>query len=130
MIEKYIEASGIAWTHLHPNVFMDNLLTFSAPRGGTVMVFFGEQRVGWTALKDLAAVAADDAATGTVSARRAALLAIPRNSHGPAGGRHPQRRARHEYALRDTISGRLRRSSERGRWKRNMPRPPSSSRGK
>jgi uncharacterized protein YbjT (DUF2867 family) len=58
MIEKYIEASGIAWTHLHPNVFMDNLLTFSAPRGGTVMAFFGEQRVGWTALKDLAAVAA------------------------------------------------------------------------
>ena len=58
MIEKYIEASGIAWTHLHPNVFMDNLLTFSAPRGGTALSFFGEQRVGWTALKDLAAVAA------------------------------------------------------------------------
>ena len=58
MIEKYIEASGIAWTHLHPNVFMDNLLTFFAPRGGTLTVFFGEQRVGWIALKDLAAVAA------------------------------------------------------------------------
>ena len=58
MIEKYIEASGIAWTHLHPNVFMDNLLTFFAPRGGKVTVFFGEQRVGWIALTDLAAVAA------------------------------------------------------------------------
>jgi NAD(P)H dehydrogenase (quinone) len=58
LIEKYIEASGIAWTHLHPNVFMDNLLTFFAPRGGTATVFFGEQRVGWIALKDLAAVAA------------------------------------------------------------------------
>jgi NAD(P)H dehydrogenase (quinone) len=58
MIEKYIEASGIAWTHLHPNVFMDNLLTFFAPRGGTATVFFGEQRVGWIAPKDLAAVAA------------------------------------------------------------------------
>jgi NAD(P)H dehydrogenase (quinone) len=58
MIEKYIEASGIAWTHLHPNVFMDNLLTFFAPRGGTATVYFGEQRVGWIALKDLAAVAA------------------------------------------------------------------------
>ena len=58
MIEKYIEASGIAWTHLHPNVFMDNLLTFFAPRGGKATVFFGEQRVGWIALKDLAAVAA------------------------------------------------------------------------
>jgi NAD(P)H dehydrogenase (quinone) len=58
MIETYIEASGIAWTHLHPNVFMDNLLTFMAPRGGKLTVFFGEQRVGWIALKDLAAVAA------------------------------------------------------------------------
>ena len=58
LIEKYIEASGIAWTHLHPNVFMENLLTFFAPRGGTATVFFGEQRVGWVALKDLAAVAA------------------------------------------------------------------------
>ena len=58
MIEKYIEASGIAWTHLHPNVFMDNLLTFFAPRGGKVTMHFGEQRVGWVALRDLAAVAA------------------------------------------------------------------------
>src|SRR5580692_11768218 len=58
MIEKYIESSGIAWTHLHPNVFMDNLLTFFAPRGGIVTVFFGAQRVGWIALKDLSAVAA------------------------------------------------------------------------
>jgi hypothetical protein len=37
---------------------MDNLLTFLAPRGGTVTIFFGEHRVGWIALKDLAAVAA------------------------------------------------------------------------
>jgi len=58
MIEKYIEASGIAWTHLHPNVFMENLLTFLAPRGGKVTSFLGGQRVGWIALKDLAAVAA------------------------------------------------------------------------
>src|SRR4051812_13116580 len=32
LIESYIKASGLAWTHLHPNVFMDNLLNFSAPR--------------------------------------------------------------------------------------------------
>jgi uncharacterized protein YbjT (DUF2867 family) len=31
IVERYIEASGIAWTHLHPNVFMENLLTFFAP---------------------------------------------------------------------------------------------------
>jgi NAD(P)H dehydrogenase (quinone) len=25
MIERYIEGSGLEWTHLHPNVFMDGL---------------------------------------------------------------------------------------------------------
>jgi uncharacterized protein YbjT (DUF2867 family) len=27
MIERYIEGSGVAWCHLHPHFFMDNLLT-------------------------------------------------------------------------------------------------------
>jgi len=26
MVERYIEGSGVAWTHLHPDLFMDNLL--------------------------------------------------------------------------------------------------------
>ena len=26
MVERYIEGSGVAWTHLHPHLFMDNLL--------------------------------------------------------------------------------------------------------
>jgi nucleoside-diphosphate-sugar epimerase len=37
---------------------MENILTFSLLRGATVTVFFGEQRVGWIALRDLAAIAA------------------------------------------------------------------------
>ena len=32
MIEKYIEASGIAWTHLHPNMFMEAITGFYAPK--------------------------------------------------------------------------------------------------
>lgn len=58
MIEKYIEASGIAWTHLHPNMFMENLLTFFAPRNDTLTTFWGPQRTGWVAVSDLAEVAA------------------------------------------------------------------------
>jgi uncharacterized protein YbjT (DUF2867 family) len=58
LVEAYIEASGIAWTHLHPNVFLENMLSVSQPVGGTFSVFWGEQRVGYVALHDLAAVTA------------------------------------------------------------------------
>ena len=58
MIECYIKASGIAWTHLHPNVFMENVLSFFAPKNRRMTFYWGEGRVGWIALQDLAAVAA------------------------------------------------------------------------
>jgi NAD(P)H dehydrogenase (quinone) len=58
MIEKYIEASGIAWTHLHPNLFMENLTGMTSVQGGAFPIFCGDHRVGWIALKDVAAVAA------------------------------------------------------------------------
>ena len=58
LVEAYIEASGIAWTHLHPNVFLENMLSTSQPIGGTFSTFWGENRVGYVALHDLAAVTA------------------------------------------------------------------------
>ena len=58
LVEAYIEASGIAWTHLHPNVFLENMLSVSQPTGGTFSTFWGENRVGYVALHDLAAVTA------------------------------------------------------------------------
>lgn len=58
LVEAYIEASGIAWTHLHPNVFLENMLSMSPPIGGTFSTFWGENRVGYVALHDLAAVTA------------------------------------------------------------------------
>jgi len=58
MVERYIEASGMFWTHLHPNMFMENLLTFFAPRRGAMTVYWGNERMGWVALSDVAAVAA------------------------------------------------------------------------
>jgi NAD(P)H dehydrogenase (quinone) len=58
LVEAYIEASGIAWTHLHPNVFMEGMLSVSPPIGGSFPVFWGEQRAGYIALADLAAATA------------------------------------------------------------------------
>ena len=58
LIEKYIEASGIAWTHLHPNYFMENLIWATPIRNSAFPVFVGDRRRGLIALKDLGAVAA------------------------------------------------------------------------
>lgn len=58
MIETYIKASGIAWTNLHPNVFMDNLFGATAPKKNQLMLYWGTARVGWVAVSDIAAMAA------------------------------------------------------------------------
>jgi NAD(P)H dehydrogenase (quinone) len=39
MIEKYIEASGIAWTHLHPNMFMEALTGAYLPKDLTYTTY-------------------------------------------------------------------------------------------
>src|SRR6266478_2268056 len=58
MVERYIEGSGVAWAHLHPHFFMDNLLAASPVVDGKLYWFMGEQAVGWVAPEDVAAVAA------------------------------------------------------------------------
>lgn len=58
MIERYIEGSGLAWTHLHPNVFMEGLASMTPVDDGAFSVFWGDRRVGWIAARDIAAVAA------------------------------------------------------------------------
>jgi NAD(P)H dehydrogenase (quinone) len=58
LVECYIEASGIAWTHLHPNMFMDGMLNVSPPKGGSFPVYWGEERVGYVSIADIAAVTA------------------------------------------------------------------------
>jgi NAD(P)H dehydrogenase (quinone) len=57
MVERYIEGSGVAWAHLHPHFFMDNLLAASPIVNGKFYWFMGEQAVGWVAPEDVAAVA-------------------------------------------------------------------------
>jgi NAD(P)H dehydrogenase (quinone) len=64
LVERYIEGSGVAWSHLHPHFFMDNLLTTTPVVNGTFPWFMGDKRVGWIAGDDLAAVAARVLAEG------------------------------------------------------------------
>ncbi len=63
-VERYIEGSGVAWCHLHPHVFMENLLTVMRPVGGALRWPMGDKRVGWVASNDIAAVAAKVLAEG------------------------------------------------------------------
>lgn len=58
LIERYIENSGMDWTHLHPHFFMDNLLEAAPVVNGTFHWFMGSQSVGWIAPEDVSAVAA------------------------------------------------------------------------
>jgi uncharacterized protein YbjT (DUF2867 family) len=59
MVERYIEGSAVAWTHLHFHFFMDNLLAATPVVDGKLYWFMGNQPVGWIAPEDLAAVAAN-----------------------------------------------------------------------
>jgi uncharacterized protein YbjT (DUF2867 family) len=64
MVERYIEGSGVSWSHIHPHFFMDNLLTTAPVVNGTFRWFVGDKRVGWIAGSDLAAVSARVLAEG------------------------------------------------------------------
>jgi uncharacterized protein YbjT (DUF2867 family) len=64
MVERYIEGSGVAWAHLHPHFFMQNILTTLGLPNGQLRWPMGDKRVGWIAGEDLAAVAAKVLAGG------------------------------------------------------------------
>ncbi|CCB86711.1 MULTISPECIES: NmrA family NAD(P)-binding protein [Parachlamydia] len=55
MIEVYIKASGISYTFLHPNCFMQNLSGFySMVKNGKVRFYANDKKLGWIALEDVA----------------------------------------------------------------------------
>jgi NAD(P)H dehydrogenase (quinone) len=60
MIETYIEASGMTWTHLHPNAIIESTLVRdpSIVKTGSFTVNWGNATQGWVAADDVAAVAA------------------------------------------------------------------------
>jgi len=57
MIETYLRESGVAWTNLHPNMFMQNLLTYHAVTGALFSAYTSKP-LGYTALEDVAESAA------------------------------------------------------------------------
>jgi NAD(P)H dehydrogenase (quinone) len=60
-IERYIEWSGITFTHLRPEIFMQNLLGYggeSYVSDGVIKHYVGSARLSWVDCDDVAAVAA------------------------------------------------------------------------
>jgi len=57
MIEAYLRDSGVAWTNLHPNMFMQNFLSVWSIKGGLYSVYTSKP-IGFTALEDVAEAAA------------------------------------------------------------------------
>src|ERR1700752_2290511 len=53
LIEAYLRDSGVAWTNLHPNMFMQNFLAGWVLKPGVYSVFTSKP-VGFTALEDVA----------------------------------------------------------------------------
>jgi NAD(P)H dehydrogenase (quinone) len=58
LVEAYLMQSGMKWTHLRPNFFMDNVPARTDFASGTIRHYFGDSRVSWIAADDIAAVAA------------------------------------------------------------------------
>jgi NAD(P)H dehydrogenase (quinone) len=54
LIQSYIRESGIPWTFLHPNVFMQNLLDPFIAQPGQVNWYGMDYKLGWIALEDVA----------------------------------------------------------------------------
>jgi NAD(P)H dehydrogenase (quinone) len=61
-IERYIEWSGVTFTHLRPEIFMQNLLGYggeSYVKDGVIKHYVGAARLSWVDCDDVAAVAAE-----------------------------------------------------------------------
>jgi uncharacterized protein YbjT (DUF2867 family) len=60
LVETYIEASGIAWTHIHANVIAESVLVTNPPisETGSFNGYFGDTPQGWVFAGDIGAVAA------------------------------------------------------------------------
>src|SRR6266481_4016689 len=57
MIETYLRESGVAWTNLHPNMFMQSFVSVWSIKGGVYSAYTSKP-IGFTALEDVAEAAA------------------------------------------------------------------------
>ncbi|GGE03840.1 NAD(P)-dependent oxidoreductase [Polymorphobacter glacialis] len=61
LVERYIEWSGFTWTHLRPETFMQNLLSYGGKKAvndGVINAFVADARLSWVDVEDVAQVAA------------------------------------------------------------------------
>ena len=61
LVERYIEWSGFSFTHLRPETFMQNLLSYGGTqvvKQGVIQQFTGDARLSWVDAEDVALVAA------------------------------------------------------------------------
>jgi uncharacterized protein YbjT (DUF2867 family) len=59
IVERYLAGSGLAYTFLRPNNFMENFIKFTPPgKDGNIYLPFGQGAVSWVAGADIAAVGA------------------------------------------------------------------------
>lgn len=92
LVEAYAERSGLGWTHIRPNFFMENVLAQRDATGGTIANRVAVP-VSWAASEDIAAVSA-------------AVLRDPAAHHGQAYPIATDRRSVAEIAaLFETITG-------------------------
>lgn len=60
-VERYIEWAGFSFTHLRPDIFMQNLLGYGGARAvnnGVIRHYVGAAKISWVDTDDVAAVAA------------------------------------------------------------------------
>jgi NAD(P)H dehydrogenase (quinone) len=60
-IERYVEWCGFSFTHLRPEIFMQNLLGYGGEKyvkEGVIRHYVGKARLSWVDIEDVAAVAA------------------------------------------------------------------------
>ena len=61
-VERYIEWSGLSFTHLRPEIFMQNLLGYGGAKPikeGVIHHYVGNAKICWVDIDDIAAVAAE-----------------------------------------------------------------------
>jgi NAD(P)H dehydrogenase (quinone) len=60
-VERYIQWSGISFTHLRPEIYMQNLLGYGGAKAegkGVIRHYIGDARISWVDCNDVAAIAA------------------------------------------------------------------------
>ncbi len=58
LVEAYLKVSGVGYTTLRPNYFMNNVAPRTDKRSGEIVHYFDEASVSWVAAEDIARVAA------------------------------------------------------------------------